>query len=465
MAVITNAFEYLVIGGGSGGIASARRAAKYLGPGKVAVVESNRWGGTCVNVGCVPKKIMWSTATIAETLKDAKGYGFDVENKGHNWKALKEKRDAYIQRLNGIYKNNLAKDGIAEINGIAKFVSKNSIEVDGKVYSGKKILITTGSSAWIPEVPGAREYGITSDGFFELEYLPKKVAIAGAGYIAIELAGIFHHLGADTTLFIRHSSFLREFDEIISDSVMEEYRASGMKIVTLSNLKKVENRGTNAKKTLDFVVDVKDESGTVSTKTFEGFEEALFAVGRNANVEALNLENVVPEIKFNSKGYIVVDEYQQTGQESIFALGDVCGKAQLTPVAIAAGRRLSDRLFNGKTDRKLDYDNIPSVIFSHPCAGSIGLSEKQAIEKYGKENLKIYQSKFTNMYYSMTDHKEKTAYKIICEGKNEKVVGLHLVGRASDEILQGFAVAIKMGATKEDFDNTVAIHPTAAEEL
>ncbi|KND02568.1 glutathione-disulfide reductase [Spizellomyces punctatus DAOM BR117] len=451
-------YDYLVLGAGSGGIASARRAASY--GAKVAIVENSRFGGTCVNVGCVPKKIMWTAASFAEALREAKGYGFDLDVRGFSWEAVKQKRDAYIKRLNGIYENNLAKDGIEKIRGTAKFVDKKTVEVNGELYSGKHILIATGSYAWIPPAPGAREYGITSDGFFELEHMPKKVAVVGAGYIGIELAGVFHYLGADVSLFIRHDEFLRSFDDVIRSTVMEEYEKSGLKIIKCSTIRKVENKGDNLKKNLTFSVENKD---TNSFGDFDGFEEVLFAIGRKASTDSLNLG--VTGVTTNGEGYIISDEWQNTEQEGVYALGDVCGVAMLTPVAIAAGRRLSDRLFGGKKDSKLDYDNIPSVIFSHPPCGSVGLSEAEAATKYGKDNLKIYVSKFTNMHFALTEHKETTLYKLVCVGPEEKVVGLHIVGKASDEILQGFAVAIKMGATKADFDNTVAIHPTAAEEI
>ncbi|KAJ3036091.1 Glutathione reductase [Rhizophlyctis rosea] len=451
-------YDYLVLGAGSGGIASARRAASY--GAKVGIIEAGRFGGTCVNVGCVPKKVMWNTASMRESLSEAKGYGFDVEVKGFTWETIKEKRDAYIKRLNGIYETNLNKDSIEQIRGHAKFVDKDTVEVNGQLYSGKHILIATGSHAVIPETPGMREYGITSDGFFELEHLPKKVAVVGAGYIGVELAGIFHFLGADTSLIIRHDKILRSFDPIISDTVLEEYKKSGMNILTNSLIKKVVNNGTATAKNLELTI---ENTETKETYTVGGFEELVVAVGRNANFQGLGLDKTA--VRFDKNGYITVDEYQQTHQEGVYAVGDVIGKAQLTPVAIAAGRRLSDRIFGGMKGRKLDYSNIPSVIFSHPPAGSVGLSQPQAEERYGKENIKIYQSKFTNMYFSMVEHKQPTVYKLVCAGPEEKVVGVHLIGKESDEILQGFAVAVKMGATKEDFDNTVAIHPTAAEEL
>ncbi|KAJ3073996.1 Glutathione reductase [Podochytrium sp. JEL0797] len=461
--IAAQVYDYLIIGGGSGGIASARRAASY--GAKVAVIENNRWGGTCVNVGCVPKKIMWSAASIAEMLHEAKGYGFDISNNGFDWPKLKAKRDAYIVRLNGIYNSNLTKDTVDQINGTATFVGPKTVEVNGSKYTAEHILIAVGGKPWVPNTPGAKEFGITSDGFFELNYMPKKVALAGAGYIAVELAGIFHALGADVTLFIRYKEFLRTFDKDIKDTVMASYKQMGINIVECSEAVKIDNKGTMEKKNLVVHVQTTHDGVKSEIRVMEGFEEFVWAVGRVPNVEKLNLG--VTNIKSDKSGNILVDEYQNTAEKGVYALGDVVGVAQLTPVAIAAGRKLSDRLFGGKTNAKLDYSNIPSVIFSHPVAGSIGLTEEEARAKFTE--IKVYKTKFTQMHYSMTenygDHKPQTMYKIICEGPQEKVVGLHLVGKASDEILQGFGVAIKMGATKADFDNCVAIHPVAAEEI
>ncbi|KAJ3158731.1 Glutathione reductase [Geranomyces michiganensis] len=453
-------YDYLVIGAGSGGVASARRAASY--GAKVAIVESGRFGGTCVNVGCVPKKIMWTAASFADAIPELRGYGFDVKVNSFDWSTVKRKRDAYIERLNGIYERNLEKEKVESIRGLAKFVDPKTVEVDGVRYEGRHILIATGSYAWIPKVPGAQEHGLTSDGFFELDYLPKKVALVGGGYIAIELAGIFNALGTDTTLFIRHDEFLRDFDPIIGKTVMETYEAAGIKIIRGSALKSVTNNGDNVKKNLSMVFDV-GYGDKKAMSTFDGFEEVVFAVGRKAHTEPLNLG--VTSIRTDERNYIIADEYQNTNEKNIYAVGDVTGKAMLTPVAIAAGRRLSDRLFGNKPNSKLSYQNIPSVIFSHPTAGSCGLSENEANKQFGEKNVKIYQSKFVNMHFALTEHKQPTVYKLICAGPEEKVVGMHIVGKGSDEILQGFAVAINMGVTKSQMDSTVAIHPTAAEEL
>ncbi|CAL1288158.1 unnamed protein product [Larinioides sclopetarius] len=396
-------FNLLVIGGGSGGIACARKAAE-LGA-KVALVESGSIGGTCVNVGCVPKKISFNCAYQAECLKHMSDYGFSVELKSVDFRTFKLKRDAYIQKLNDIYISNLQKSGVELINGYGKFISSTAVEVNGKNFSADHVVIATGGRPLLPDIPGA-DLGITSDGFFELESIPKSVLISGAGYIAVELCGILKALGSDVYLAIRREKVLRAFDGLISDVVTKEIENSGVHF--LRNCRGVE---------------------------------------------------------LDETGHIKVDVYQNTSQKGIYALGDVCGKWLLTPVAIAAGRKLAVRLFGDDPNALLDYSNIPSVIFSHPPAGTIGLTEDEAIKKYGKESVKIYTSIFTPMYYAITEEKVKCHMKLICCGPEEKVVGLHMVGPSCDEILQGFSVAIKMGATKKDLDACVAIHPTSAEEL
>jgi len=321
-------------------------------------------------------------------------------------------------------------------------------------------LIAVGGHPTIPDnIPGA-EYGINSDGFFEIERLPKKVALIGAGYIAVEFAGMFNALGTETHLFIRHDSFLRSFDPMVQEAIVKEYERLGVKIHKNSTQDKVEKDEKTGKLTLHY----KDSNGEGK---LEDVDDLIWAIGRSPEVEGLGLEKA--GVKQNDKGQIIVDEYQNTSVDNIFALGDVCGKAELTPVAIAAGRKLGDRLFGGPQfkESKLDYSNIPSVVFAHPEVGTIGLTEPEAVEKFGKENIKIYKTSFTAMYYSMMEAEDKgpTSYKIVCAGPEEKVVGLHILGLGSGEMLQGFGVAIKMGATKKDFDSVVAIHPTSAEEL
>ncbi|MCJ1481618.1 Glutathione reductase [Schaereria dolodes] len=464
MAPISKECDFLVIGGGSGGLASARRASGQFGM-KTIAIESKRLGGTCVNVGCVPKKVTWNAASIAETLNDASAYGFSFkESAPFDWKTFKHKRDAYVKRLNGIYEKNLINDKVEYIHGRAHFLSKNEVEVvldDGskETIRAKKVLIATGGHPNIPQnIPGS-ELGITSDGFFDLETQPKRVALVGAGYIAVEMAGMFHALGTETHLFIRHDKFLRTFDPMVQDKVTSEYERQGIHIHKNSDQTKVV-KGKDGWMTLHY------KDSTTSSGTLD-LDCLLWAIGRSPEVEDLGLDKT--GVKQDEKGHVVVDDYQNTSVDNIYSLGDVCGKIELTPVAIAAGRQLSNRLFGGPkfADAHLDYSNIPSVVFAHPEVGSIGLTEPAAREKYGDENVKVYNTSFTAMYYAMmeADDKGPTSYKLICVGKEEKVVGLHILGIGSSEMLQGFGVAVKMGATKKDFDSCVAIHPTSAEEL
>lgn len=415
---------------------------------------------------CVPKKVTYNAAALAEAIHDSKAYGFSVEETApFDWSTFKTKRDAYIQRLNGIYERNLNKDEVDYVHGWARLTSKNQAEVtlddQSKVLiNAKKILVAVGGKPTIPpEIPGA-EYGTNSDGFFDISTQPKKVAIVGAGYIAVEFAGMFNALGTETHLFIRHDTFLRNFDPMIQESVTKEYERLGVKLHKRSQASKVE-KDSNGKLTVTY----KDDQGNESVVS--DVDNLIWAIGRTPETKGIGLEEA--GVKLSEKGHIVVDEYQNTAVDNIYALGDVTGEVELTPVAIAAGRRLAHRLFGGPeySTLKLDYNNVPSVVFSHPEVGSIGLTEPEAIEKYGKDNIKVYKTSFTAMYYAMMEPEQKgpTSYKLIVTGPEEKVVGLHIMGIGSGEMLQGFGVAIKMGATKADFDSCVAIHPTSAEEL
>lgn len=460
-------YTFLVIGGGSGGVATARRASKY--GAKTVLIEGKELGGTCVNVGCVPKKVMWSAADLANKLKQARGYSFDVpENVNFDWPAFKVKRDAYVKRLNGIYERNLVKEGVDVVFGWAKFTGPKTVEValrEGgtKTFTADHVLIATGGEPKVPKDVKGAEHGITSDGFFELEQQPKAVAVVGAGYIAVELAGMFNALGTDTRLFIRHDSVLRSFDPVIGETITELYGKHGIDVHkefkwTEQGVEKL----ADGRLRLHYTDKEHAEPSSVDVDTL------VWTIGRAPLSEALNIG--VTGVELDDRGQIITDEYQNTNVPGIYSVGDLAtNDFELTPVAIAAGRRLANRVFGPdkfKND-KLEYSNIPSAIFSHPEAGSIGLSEPAARAQYGDDNIKVYQSKFIGMYYAPLeqDEKEPTVYKIVCAGPEEKVVGLHMVGDASAEILQGFGAAIKMGATKADFDNVVAIHPTSAEEL
>lgn len=441
-------YDLIAIGAGSGGLSVAERAAAY--GMKCAVVESGKMGGTCVNVGCVPKKIMWYGASLAHAMKDAKDYGFDIENKGFSWSHLVNKREAYITGINDWYHNYLADSNIDELTGFASFVDKHTVDIDGKKYSAKHIMVSPGTTPTVPEVTGA-EHGITSDGFFELNECPKKVAIIGSGYIAVELAGVLNSLGCEVSMYLRKEHLLRSFDAMLRETLLEEMLDQGVNIMPRTQI-------TEIIKEDDGSLTLCDDKGNKNT----GYSELIWAIGRHPNTAGLNLDAVNLEV--DEQGYIMTDVYQNTNIDNIFALGDVTGRAPLTPVAIAAGRRLADRLYNNQTDRHLDYKMIATVVFSHPPIGTVGLTEGEARKKYG-DGVKIYQTRFTAMYNSMTNHEVPTAMKLVCIGAQEKVVGCHIIGPGSDEMLQGFAVAMRLGATKKDFDDTVAIHPTSSEEL
>lgn len=457
-------YDIVFIGGGSGGVAGSRRAASY--GAKVALIEGDgKLGGTCVNVGCVPKKIMWHAADIADKIRHAEGYQFKGPGIGQpqfNWETFKPQRDAYIRRLNGIYDSNVAKEGVEYHHGSASITSPNAVQVtrpDGSKYelNTDRICVATGGRPTIPtdeDIPGA-SLGIDSDGFFDLASQPKRVAVVGAGYIAVELGGVLHTLGSEVTMLIRGETVLRTFDPILGETLTNWMKHTGINFRHGSAVKKVEG--------------VKGQPLTVHLASGETLEvdTLIWAIGRHANTEGLGLEAL--GVKLDKKGNVIADEYQETGVPGITSIGDVSGRALLTPVAIAAGRRLSNRLFGPAKfkNQKLSYEDIPTVVFSHPTIGTVGLTEPEARKKYGDANIKIYKSSFRALYFSMVDeaHKEPSVYKLICTGPEERVVGVHIIGMGSDEIMQGFGVAVKMGATKDDFDNTVAIHPTSAEEL
>ena len=435
------------MGGGSGGLACVQRAAEF--GAKAAVIESHRLGGTCVNVGCVPKKMMWNAGSIAAAIADAGDYGFDVSARGNDWAALKLKRDAYIARLNAIYERNLATKSIADIRGAARFVDAHTVEVNGRQMTAPHIVIATGGRPCVPVLPGA-EHGITSDGFFELGQRPQRVAIIGSGYIACELAGIFHELGSEVELFIRRDHVLTHFDVMLGKSLMREMLEQG--IVIHEHVVPAGLRAAGGLKTLI----------AAGGREFSGFDCVLWAIGRNANVAGLGL--AAAGVELDAGHYVAADPFQNTNVPGIYAIGDVTGHAALTPVAIAAGRRLSDRLFGNQPDRRLDYHMIPTVVFTHPPIGTVGLSESEARMLY-PDAVKVYAAEFTPLYQALTARKVRTDMKLVCAGAEQKIVGCHIMGAGADEMLQGFAVAIRMGATKRDFDDTVAIHPTSAEEL
>ncbi|MGK0517268.1 MAG: glutathione reductase (NADPH) [Gammaproteobacteria bacterium] len=449
---MTQHFDYIAIGGGSGGIASANRAA--MRGAKVALIEAKHMGGTCVNVGCVPKKVMWHGAQVAEAINlYAPDYGFNVEVKGFDWSKLVESREAYIGRIHKGYDSGLASNGVTVIKGFAKFVDNKTVEVNGKHYTADHILIAVGGRPSIPHIEGA-EHGIDSNGFFELKEQPKRVAVIGAGYIAVELAGVLHGLGTETHLFVRKHSPLRNFDPYIVETLVDVMAAEGPTLHTESVPHKL----------------VKEDDGSVTLHLDNGkthnVDQVIWAIGRQPTTDAINVAAAGVEV--NSDGFVKVDEFQNTTAKNVYAVGDIIENGiELTPVAVKAGRTLSERLFNKELpdDLKMDYSLVPTVVFSHPPIGTIGLTEQEAISQYGEENVKIYQSGFTAMYTAVTKHRQPCKMKLVCAGPDEKVVGLHGIGFTVDEMIQGFAVAMKMGATKADFDAVVALHPTGSEEF
>jgi glutathione reductase (NADPH) len=442
-------FDLIVLGGGSGGIASAVRAAKY--GAKVAVIELSYLGGTCVNLGCVPKKIMFNASMIAETIHKCSNYGFSHLDAKLNWNKLVNKRNLYIKRLRDNYAKRFEEFKITHIKGMGIFQDEHSIIVNNKTYQSDHIIIATGGEPSIPTIHGIQHI-IDSDGFFSLTKQPKKVAIIGSGYIGVELAGVLHGLGTDTHLLMRGTRPLSRFDQMLGDTLLEIMQRQGITVHQNHKASEI-NLHSDGKKSIVC------HSGAI----IQDIDVVISAVGRIPRTGNLNLAKI--GVKTDSDGLILVDDFQNTSVPGIYAIGDVTKAPPLTPVAIAAGRRLADRLFGNQPNACLNYDNICSVVFSHPPVGSVGFSEEKAIELHGKENIKIYQTRFNPMYDALSDEKTPTAMKLVTLGKEEKIIGLHVIGYGADEMLQGFGVAVQMGACKKDFDNTVAIHPTSSEEF
>jgi glutathione reductase (NADPH) len=448
MASMADDFDLIVIGGGSGGIAAARRAAEH--GARAVVIESGRLGGTCVNVGCVPKKVMWNAAHLAQGLRDSVEYGHVLSTEGHDWPTLKKKRDEYILRLNGIYERLLTSAKVELVRGRGKLIGPHVVSVGGRKLTAPHIVLATGGRPLLPPIPGAG-LGITSDGFFDLEVRPERVAVVGSGYVAVELAGIFAELGSQVTHVLRGDAVLRHFDDMIGKRMMLALREHGVETVTPAGPAALARRADGA---LELCVGKGRKLGP--------FDAVLWAIGRGPCVEDMGLDEA--GVRLDAYGFIETDRYQATNVDGIYSIGDVTGRAQLTPVAIAAGRRLSDRVFGGQPDRVLDYENIPTVIFGHPPIGTVGLSEAAARALRG-DDVHVFTTGFVPLYNAMTASKPRTEMKLVTVGAERRIVGVHIVGPGADEMLQGFAVAVRMGATKADFDDTVAIHPTSAEEM
>ncbi len=441
-------FDYIVIGGGSGGLASARRARAH--GAQVALVEQAELGGTCVHRGCVPKKVLWNAAEISERLTDARDYGFPISAPaGLDYAALRASSREYIARLEGIYTKRLSEEGVQQITGSAVLRGPNTVEVAGRRLSAQHVLIATGAQPRWPVIEGS-ELGISSDQWFELTRLPSRLLVVGGGYIGVELAGIAQVLGSRVTFAFREDAPLPRFDGLIREGLVVELGRLGVELVPDFRASRL-TQG-------DAGLTLWGEDG----RSLGEFDSVLWAVGRVANVAKLGLTEL--GVRLDSRGFVVTDAFQDTNLDGLHAIGDVTGRHQLTPVAIAAGRRLADRLFGGDPDAKLDYEDIATVVFSHPPIGTVGLSETEARAAHG-DSVKTYVSRFTNSYYGVTHRKPRTAMKLVVVGREELVVGVHVIGMGADELIQGFAVAVKLGARKRDFDRTVAIHPTAAEEL
>lgn len=440
-------YDLICLGGGSGGLACARRAAEY--GATVLVIEPKALGGTCVNVGCVPKKITWHAAQMQTFAQLAPDYGYDKADATLNYAYFANKREQFIEKLNDIYASNLNNAGIDVVEGYGKFVDKHTIAVGKAQFTGKHIVIAVGGEAKIPTIAGA-ELGTDSDDFFAWRQLPKRIAIVGSGYIAVELAGVMNALGVETHLLIRKNRFLRQVDDSIYDLLEKHMQSDGVHCHFSTEVDTVSEKGNELMLHLN----------TGDTLTVE---KLLWAIGRTPMTDALGLQHTDVELAAN--GNVVIDEQQNTTQLGIYAIGDITGQPTLTPAAVEAGRQLSERLFNGKTGAKADFTLVPTVIFSHPAIGMVGLTESEAKAQYGEDNVNSYQSTFNPLLRSMTENKVPTRMKMVCAGETEKVVGIHMIGDFADEILQGFAVAVQMGASKADFDKTLAIHPTSGEEL
>lgn len=439
-------FDLIAIGAGSGGLAVAEKAAQY---GKnVAVIEAARVGGTCVNNGCVPKKVMWYAAHLAHAVDDANDFGIPAHRGATDWGKLVGGRERYIAKINDYWSGYVADSGITYVEGRAQFVDSKTVAVEGRQYSADHIVIATGGRPIVPRLPGA-ELGITSEGFFELTEQPERVAVIGAGYIGVELAGVLRALGSEVTVVALEERVLELFDPMVGEVLMAEMHQQGIELrmgFQVAGLAKTES---------GIAVDAADG------ERLDGYDCVIWAVGRAPNTSTLDLG--AAGVATRANGIVPTDGYQNTNVPGIYAIGDITGRRPLTPVAIAAGRRLADRLFGARPDAKVDHENVASVVFAHPPVGTVGLTEPQARERHAK--VTVYKTDFRPMRYALSAQGATTAMKLVCAGEEQRIVGIHLVGDNVDEMLQGFAVAVNMGATKADLDNTIAIHPISAEEL
>ncbi len=439
-------YDLFVIGGGSGGIATARRAAQY--GARVAVAEFDRLGGTCVNRGCIPKKLMVYASNFPDLFNDAQGFGWSAVQSTLDWKKMLAVVNKEVERLNGVYNNMLDKGGIDLFRGYAKFIDPHTLEIEDRKVTADKILIAVGGYPVKPDIPGI-EYAITSDDMFHLEEQPNRILIMGGGYIGVEFACIMNGLGSEVTMLIRRNLILTGFDDDIRSAIQEGMETHGIEIFTSCSPSAIEKTPEGLKVTL-----AGKQSETLIVDTI------LAATGRKPKLKNLGLENAGVEI---SDGAIAVDKYSRTTQENIFAVGDCTNRMNLTPVAINEGRAFADTVFGGQS-RTMSYDNIPTAVFATPEAATVGLTEAEAREEYG-DAVKIYRAKFKATYHSLSGRDEKTIIKLVVEEDTGKVLGAHMVGQNAAEIIQAVAIAVKMGAKKKDFDATVGLHPSVAEEF
>lgn len=443
---MTYDFDLFVIGAGSGGVRAARFAAGY--GARVAVAESRYLGGTCVNVGCVPKKLLVYGAHFAEDFEQAQGFGWSLGEAGFDWPTLIANKNREIERLNGVYRNLLVNSGVTLLEGHARLLDEHSVELDGQRYSAKHILIATGGWPFIPEFPGS-EHAITSNEAFFLKQLPKRVLVVGGGYIAVEFASIFHGLGAETSLLYRRELFLRGFDGAVRQHLREELTKRGVDLQFNSDIERID----------------KQADGSLQATLQDGrvmhADCIFYATGRRPMLDNLGLENT--SVELDDDGSIRVDEHYRTTSPSILAIGDVIGRVQLTPVALAEGMAVARQLFKPEEYRAVDYQTIPTAVFSLPNIGTVGLSEEQA--KSAGHSVEVYESRFRPMKLTLTECQERTLMKLVVDADSDRVLGCHLVGPDAGEIIQGLAVALKAGATKQTFDDTIGVHPTAAEEF
>lgn len=439
-------FDLFVIGAGSGGVRAARFAAGF--GAKVAVAESRYLGGTCVNVGCVPKKLLVYGAHFADDFEQASGFGWTLEDAQFDWDTLIANKNREIERLNGIYRNLLVNSGVTLLQGHARLTGAHEVEVDGQRYTAERILVAVGGWPQMPDIPG-KELAISSNEAFYLKQLPRRVLVVGGGYIAVEFAGIFHGLGASTTLLYRKDLFLRGFDGSVRTHLKEELEKRGVDLQFNSDIQRIDQQDDGSLKAT-----LKDGRELIADCVF-------YATGRRPMLDDLGLENTGVEL--DSRGYIRVDEHYQTTEPSILAIGDVIGRVQLTPVALAEGMAVARRLYKPEQYRPVDYQNIPTAVFSQPSIGTVGLTEEEALA--AGHQVQIFESRFRPMKLTLTDVQEKTLMKLVVDAQTDRVLGCHMVGPDAGEIVQGLGIALKAGATKQQFDETIGVHPTAAEEF